>query len=123
MFSINNVKLHFTDSALTLIAKKAIAKNTGARGLRAILENILMEPMFEIPDAKSGENPIDVVLVDEEAVGSSEESGMGAKIVRRNGELEPSIYNTESRDIQEKEDIGKADLEGEMEISSNAMSL
>lgn len=55
---------------------------------------------LQIPDAKSGENPIDVVLVDEEAVGSSEESGMGAKIVRRNGELEPSIYNTESRDIQ-----------------------
>lgn len=37
-----------TENALRLIAKKAIAKNTGARGLRSILENILMEAMFEV---------------------------------------------------------------------------
>lgn len=42
------VKLHFTDDALRLIAKKAMAKNTGARGLRALLENILTEAMFEV---------------------------------------------------------------------------
>lgn len=42
------VKLHFTDKALRLIAKKAIAKNTGARGLRAILESILTEAMYEV---------------------------------------------------------------------------
>lgn len=42
------VKLHFTDNALRLIAKKAMAKNTGARGLRAILENILTDAMFEV---------------------------------------------------------------------------
>ena len=42
------VKLHFTGNALRLIAKKAMAKNTGARGLRAILENILTEAMFEV---------------------------------------------------------------------------
>lgn len=41
-------KLHFTDSATRLIAKKAIARNTGARGLRAILEDILTEAMFEV---------------------------------------------------------------------------
>lgn len=43
------VQLHFTDNALRLIAKKAMAKNAGARGLRAILENILTEAMFEVP--------------------------------------------------------------------------
>ena len=42
------VQLHFTDNALRLIAKKAMAKNAGARGLRAILENILTEAMFEV---------------------------------------------------------------------------
>lgn len=42
------VQLHFTDKALRLIAKKAMAKNAGARGLRAILENILTEAMFEV---------------------------------------------------------------------------
>ena len=41
-------KLHFEDNALRLVAKKAIAKKTGARGLRAILENILTEAMFEV---------------------------------------------------------------------------
>ncbi|KAI4963016.1 hypothetical protein ZWY2020_020496 [Hordeum vulgare] len=47
MFSLNNVKLHFTDGALRIVAKKAIVKNTGARGLRAILETILLEAMYE----------------------------------------------------------------------------
>lgn len=42
------VKLHFTDDALRIIAKKAMAKNTGARGLRAILESILTEAMYEV---------------------------------------------------------------------------
>lgn len=42
------VKLHFTDKALQLIAQKAMVKNTGARGLRAILENILTDAMFEV---------------------------------------------------------------------------
>lgn len=42
------VKLQFTENALRLIAEKAIAKNTGARGLRSILESILTEAMFEV---------------------------------------------------------------------------
>ncbi|KAJ0954956.1 putative AAA+ ATPase domain, ATPase, AAA-type, core, Clp protease, ATP-binding subunit ClpX [Helianthus annuus] len=50
MFAMNNVKLHFTTSALRLIAKRAIAKNTGARGLRAILESVLVDSMFEVPN-------------------------------------------------------------------------
>lgn len=45
---ILQVNLHFTKNALGLIAKKAMAKNTGARGLRAILENILTEAMFQV---------------------------------------------------------------------------
>lgn len=47
-FLVHQVKLHFTDGALRLIAQKAIAKNTGARGLRAILETILLEAMYEV---------------------------------------------------------------------------
>lgn len=42
------VKLQFTGNALRLVAEKAIAKNTGARGLRSILESILTEAMFEV---------------------------------------------------------------------------
>ncbi|GMP63242.1 hypothetical protein CsSME_00025006 [Camellia sinensis var. sinensis] len=96
MFSMNNVNLHFTDNALRLIAKKAMAKNTGARGLRAILENILTEAMFEVPDAKSGNDSIDAVVVDEEAVGSVDTPGCGAKILRRDGSVEPFLHQTKS---------------------------
>jgi ATP-dependent protease Clp ATPase subunit len=47
-FSVFQVKLHFTDGAMRIIAKKAIARNTGARGLRAILESFLLEAMYEV---------------------------------------------------------------------------
>ncbi|KAF5733151.1 ATP-dependent Clp protease ATP-binding subunit clpX-like mitochondrial [Tripterygium wilfordii] len=88
IFSMNNVKLHFTENALRLIAKKAMAKNTGARGLRAILENILTEAMFEIPDAKTGPDGITAVLVDEEAVGSVDAPGCGVKFLYGDGAVE-----------------------------------
>jgi hypothetical protein len=44
----NDVVLHFTDCGLRAIAKKAMALDTGARGLRSILERLLLEPMFEV---------------------------------------------------------------------------
>nr|GMD43954.1 CLP protease regulatory subunit CLPX2, mitochondrial-like [Ipomoea batatas]GMD47306.1 CLP protease regulatory subunit CLPX2, mitochondrial-like [Ipomoea batatas] len=84
MFALSNVKLHFTDNALKMIAKKAIAKSTGARGLRSILESILTEAMFEVPDARPGNDGVDMVLVDEEAVGSLDTPGCGAKILHGN---------------------------------------
>ncbi|XP_058214980.1 CLP protease regulatory subunit CLPX2, mitochondrial isoform X3 [Rhododendron vialii] len=96
MFSMNSVNLHFTENALRLIAKKAMAKNTGARGLRAILENILTEAMFQVPDAKSGNDTINAVVVDEEAVGSVDTPGCGAKVLRRDGLLEPCLCQTAS---------------------------
>ncbi|CAN6272380.1 unnamed protein product [Urochloa humidicola] len=54
LFEMNDVKLHFTEKALRLIAKRAIVKNTGARGLRSILESILTEAMYEIPETRTG---------------------------------------------------------------------
>ena len=48
LFLFFKVKLHYTEGALKLIAKKAITKNTGARGLRSLLENILMDAMYEV---------------------------------------------------------------------------
>lgn len=52
LFCLDDVELEFTDSALELIADKAIARKTGARGLRTILENLLLDTMFEIPSEK-----------------------------------------------------------------------
>ena len=49
LFDMDNVKLTLTDDALEAIAELAIKRNTGARGLRSIMENIMMKTMFEIP--------------------------------------------------------------------------
>ncbi|CAL4902093.1 unnamed protein product [Urochloa decumbens] len=92
LFKMNNVKLHFTENALHMIAKKAVVKETGARGLRSIMEEILTEAMFEIPDAREGKEKIIAVLVDEESVGPLHHRGCGAKIFRDDGALELYVY-------------------------------
>ncbi len=53
LFEFENVELEFQKDAVTEIAKKAISKKTGARGLRSILENILLKTMFELPDMEN----------------------------------------------------------------------
>ena len=53
MFAMDNVSLEFEKSALESIASIAYDKKTGARGLRAIIENIMLEIMFTIPDEKN----------------------------------------------------------------------
>lgn len=50
LFEIDNVKLSFEEDALSLIAQKAIDRKTGARGLRSILEDILLDIMYELPE-------------------------------------------------------------------------
>ncbi|TKY51973.1 ATP-dependent Clp protease ATP-binding subunit ClpX [Spatholobus suberectus] len=122
LFNMNNVKLHFTQKALRLIAKKAMAKNTGARGLRALLESILTEAMFEIPDVKAGNELIDAVVVDEESVGSVNAPGCGGKILCGDGALELYLAKMEGSVVNG--DVAEPDLqEGETEISSRAMSM
>lgn len=49
LLELDNVELEFEEDALVQIAKKAIERNTGARGLRSIVESIMMETMFEVP--------------------------------------------------------------------------
>ena len=49
LFAMDNVKLSFTDDALRALARKAIKRGTGARGLRSILESIMLDIMYEIP--------------------------------------------------------------------------
>ncbi|OGW31584.1 MAG: ATP-dependent protease ATP-binding subunit ClpX [Nitrospirae bacterium GWC2_42_7] len=52
LLSFDNVRLKFTDSALSAIAKKSVNRKSGARGLRAILEEIMLDVMYEIPSQK-----------------------------------------------------------------------
>lgn len=74
MFEMENVKLTITDDALTAIAKKAIERKTGARGLRAIMEDNLLELMYEIPDMKD----VVEIIVDENVIND----GAEPKLVR-----------------------------------------
>ena len=69
LFEFEEVKLEFNEDAVIEIAKKAISKKTGARGLRSILENILLKTMFELPDM---ENVIKITVDTNAVRGSSE---------------------------------------------------
>ncbi len=64
LFEIDNVKLTFEDDALTVIAQKALDRKTGARGLRSILEETLLDIMYELPELADYEVVIteDVIL-------------------------------------------------------------
>ena len=46
---MDNAQLEFTDDALTVIAQEAIRRKTGARGLRSIMEDIMLDIMYELP--------------------------------------------------------------------------
>jgi len=67
LFNLENVKLEFTSEALTAMAKKALARKTGARGLRSIVEGVLLDTMYDLP---SMENLVKVV-VDESVINDS----------------------------------------------------
>jgi len=69
LFEIEDTDLTFTPDALTAIAKRAIQRKTGARGLRSIMEDILLDTMFELP----GMDEVTEVVVNEEAVTTSSE--------------------------------------------------
>ena len=66
LFEIEDTKLTFTEDALVAIAKRAIERKTGARGLRSIMEDILLDTMFDLP----GMDSVTEVVVNEEAVTS-----------------------------------------------------
>ncbi|GMG81848.1 ATP-dependent Clp protease ATP-binding subunit ClpX [Paralimibaculum aggregatum] len=82
LFEMESVGLRFTDEALRSIAKKAIERKTGARGLRSIMEDILLDTMFDLP----GLEGVREVVVNEEVIGGeakplyiyAEKAGAGA---------------------------------------------
>ena len=83
LFKLEGVKLNFKDNAVKEIAVKAIKKKTGARGLRSILENVLLKTMFDIP---SQEN-VSEVIVDMSSV---------------RGETQPIIVHTKNKQDKDK---------------------
>ena len=64
LFEMENVGLTFTDDALNAVARKAIQRKTGARGLRSILEGVLLETMYELPTYDG----VEEVVVNQEVI-------------------------------------------------------
>ena len=80
LFRLDGVELEFTEDSLNAIAIKALHRKTGARGLRSIVENILLDTMYDIPSMKN----IKKVIVEQETV---EKSQAPALIYREDVEL------------------------------------
>lgn len=81
LFEMENVEIEFREDALRAIAKKAMERKTGARGLRSIVENILLDTMFDIPS----NDTISKVVIDESVV---------------NGESAPILVYAESTSME-----------------------
>jgi ATP-dependent Clp protease ATP-binding subunit ClpX len=64
LFEMESVNLTFSDDALSSIARRAIGRKTGARGLRSILEAILLDTMFEMPSMDG----VEEVVINSEVV-------------------------------------------------------
>jgi ATP-dependent Clp protease ATP-binding subunit ClpX len=64
LFEMEAVNLSFTDEALVAVAKRAIERKTGARGLRSILESILLDTMFDLPSMDG----VDEIVIDKDVV-------------------------------------------------------
>jgi ATP-dependent Clp protease ATP-binding subunit ClpX len=69
LFELEGVELEFRPDALTAVARKALARKTGARGLRTILEQVLLDTMFELPSMEN----VSKVVVDESVINSQSE--------------------------------------------------
>lgn len=95
LFEMEDIKLKVQDNALQAIAKKAIERKTGARGLRSILESILLDSMFELPDNKD----ISEVIVDEEVVNGNKKPIL---LYANNHEIDSTILTTEPKASKNK---------------------
>ena len=86
LLALENVELEFRDDALIAIAKKAMERKTGARGLRSIVEAVLLDTMYELPSLEG----ISKVVIDESVI---------------NGESEPLLIfeNTEPQEAASAE--------------------
>ena len=85
LFEMENVKLTFADDALKAMANKAIERKTGARGLRSIIEDILLDTMFELP----GVEGVEEVVINKEVI---------------DGKAEPLLIYSKEKDTKKKKE-------------------
>lgn len=85
LFNMENIKLSFTDGALKAVAGKAVDRKTGARGLRAIMEKLLLETMFDLPSMEG----VQEIVVDDKTV-SGETPPLRIYAQKRGDDMETS---------------------------------
>ena len=90
LFEIEGAELEFTDDALKAVAQAAIKRKTGARGLRSILENLLLDTMYDLPDKKG----VEKVVITDDVV---------------DGKKEPTFVFADKKKKKAKKDDGKDD--------------
>ena len=66
LFELDGVKLEFTDEALDLIVDKAVEYKLGARGLRSIVETVMIDAMYDVPSGKKKDFVVDAEFVSEQ---------------------------------------------------------
>lgn len=93
LFEMEDIKLSFTDDALKSIAEKALSRKTGARGLRSIMENILLDTMYELPSL----DDVDEVVINKEVVESHAEP---LKTIVKPGKKSKTPKAEESEDVE-----------------------
>lgn len=102
LFGMEGVKLTFSDNALDEVAKEALSRKTGARGLRAILEDILLDTMFDLPSMENAEE----VVVNKDVIQRKGKPlviyGDGAKKAKK-GNAKPTKLKVENKDEQKEE--------------------
>ena len=101
LFEMENVNLRFTDGALVAIAQKAIERKTGARGLRSIMENLLLHTMFDLPDLEN----VEEVVVEEKTV--------------RDGKTPTYVYTDKKKKSSKSKSKAKEDKEDKEEAAAS----
>ena len=102
LFEYEDIDLTFTDDALVAIAQEAIKRNTGARGLRGVIETAMLDIMYEIPS-----NPnIKAVIIDEGVI----TKGEAPKLAYRSSKLEKDNKKDESKEVaKDTDDVDSAE--------------
>eukprot|EP00611_Tribonema_gayanum_P024872 TRINITY_DN5569_c0_g1_i1.p1 TRINITY_DN5569_c0_g1~~TRINITY_DN5569_c0_g1_i1.p1 ORF type:complete len:263 (-),score=111.84 TRINITY_DN5569_c0_g1_i1:601-1389(-) len=100
MFAMDDAEFHVTDTAMRAIATAALSKGTGARGLRAIMEKLLMDAFYEVPDMED----VSAIYIDEEVVHGTKP----VQYLRGAGALQ-KVLSTEDEGAADQRDACDAD--------------
>lgn len=105
LFEYEDIDLQFTDAALRAVAKKAIARRTGARGLRGVLEEAMLDIMFEIPSKSN----IKTVIIDEGVI----EKGATPELVYKTKSSNKDAGTEKNKDAEKKSEEGSGSKSAE----------